>query len=130
MIDDCNDDYDDDVDNEDEDDDDDDDDFLQTSYGRYGCAHDYHVPFPSGWVRSWRPYGSSGEQHLLPTQALPMLSGKIQGRRGNWTGRQDTSISNGRCGPLGLRIKPMGYQCLMMLVRPWIAFFIHLLYRS
>jgi hypothetical protein len=54
MIDDCNDD-DDDVDNEDEDDDDDDDDddFLQTSYGRYGCAHDYHVPFPSGWVRSW-----------------------------------------------------------------------------
>ena len=52
MIDEGHDYHDDDDDDEDEGDDDDDDDFLQTSYGRYGCLHDYHVLFSSR--EQWR----------------------------------------------------------------------------
>ncbi len=84
--------------------------------------------------------GADNIQMAYPKPALPSQaweSHRYRVNAGNRTGRQDTSISNGRFGPLELRIRPMGFpampvrfpvlkvdsdsqndQFLMILVRP------------
>ena len=44
--------------------------------------------------------------------ALNVFGSKYRVDAGNRTGRQDTSISDGRFGPLELRIRPMGFPAM------------------